>query len=438
METIHFVNIPDTLTKELLVKCVYDDYLPIKQAALKKVICDNLFSDEPLLDLWEVDWEKLKIGMPTLSEEVYKYILEYHSYQKGLSILDTILSKGTYYATYNRLCDLLKSQFINNDLRQSILKTIKKHTSENTENLISQLFLKRSDRPELGSIILHMLENTKDLAKLCQKISILDVTCKHNWNDEYLPKICNIILPHMDMISVLRIIELCEHNGRLDDVTENIVTQVLRLINNPNVSQSETHNAAEIAKLLPQQFGIKIFRLLVQKQNYESINDYINYICYDKNIYPEQELEFIFQNIGENIGEAEQGIINCIYLYATNNENITNFLLSLFNNQHFAPALARNYNQAISIVNEIKCVVDETYKKIEQLNKLNILPQPKETPQSTYQKLIETCYQLVEKIYIALKDNGEACAAIALNGSFMWYRYPKLWNSNDKKFKKSF
>ena len=136
METIHFVDIPDTLTKELLVKCIYDDYLPIKQAALKKIICDNLLSDTPLVDLWEVDWNKLKIDMPSLSEEVYKYIIQYQTYQNGLKIFDTILSYGKYYVTYNRLCDLLKSKFINSETKQSVLEVIKKHTSQVTENLI--------------------------------------------------------------------------------------------------------------------------------------------------------------------------------------------------------------------------------------------------------------------------------------------------------------
>ena len=158
METIHFVDIPDTLTKELLVKCIYDDYLPIKQAALKKVICDNLLSDTPLVDLWEVDWNKLKIDMPSLSEEVYKYIIQYQTYQNGLNIFDTILSHGTYYVTYNRLCDLLKSKFINSETKQSVLEVIKKHTSQVTENLISTLFLKRADTPELGEIILYILD----------------------------------------------------------------------------------------------------------------------------------------------------------------------------------------------------------------------------------------------------------------------------------------
>ncbi len=442
METIHCVDIPDTLTKELFVKCIYDDYPPIRQAALKKLICDNLLSDTPLVDLWEVDWNKLKINMPSLSEEIYKYIIEYHTYQSGLKIFDTILSKGTYYVTYNRLCELLKSQFLDDNLRQSILEVIKKHTSEKTENLISKLFLQRADIPELGGIILHMLENSQDVAMLCTKFSIQDVTCKHIWNDEYLPKICNIIIPHMDMLSLLRIFELCEFNQQLKAVEENITTQIIALIDNADEAQSNDKNfyqqAVDIAELLPQQLGIKIFRILVQKHQYRYIDDYIYFICCNKDIYPELELKFIFQNVGENIGEAYHGIFNCIYTYSDNIDNIAKFINCLNENQYFVPALAKNYERAIPIIESLLWLIDEAYKKIEQLNKLNILPQPVEMPQSPYKKLINMCQKLIEKIYASLGNNGTACAEIALKFVFIWSRYQKVWNIHEPKFQQDF
>lgn len=441
METIHFVDIPDTLTKELLVKCIYDDYLPIKQAALKKVICDNLLSDTPLVDLWEVDWNKLKIDMPSLSEEVYKYIIQYQTYQNGLKIFDTILSHGTYYVTYNRLCDLLKSKFMNNETKQSVLEVIKKHTSPKTENLISTLFLKRADTPELGEIILYILENTQDIAKLCTKFSIEDVTCGHRWKDEYLPKICNIIIPHMDMRSLLRIFELCEHNNRLEAVEENITNQILKLINNTDESQTNDtcfySDAANIAEYLSERLGIKIFRLLVQKHQYEYINDYIYYIT-DKDVYREQEFDFIFQNVGAEIGMAYTGIAYCISTYNSNIELISKFITALDNNQYLVPALAKNYSNALVIVESIKNAINETYGKIEQLNKLTMLPQPVEPHQDKYKNLINTYQKLIEKIYASLSNNGTACAEIALKLEPLWKKYHKMWNINDAKFQQDF
>ena len=442
METIHFVDIPDTLTKELLVKCIYDDYRPLKHAALKKVICDNLLYDTPLVDLWEVDWNKLKIDMPSLSEEVYKYIIQYQTYQNGLKIFDTILSHGTYYVTYNRLCDLLKSKFINSKTKQSVLEVIKKHTSQVTENLISTLFLKRADTPELGEIILYILENTQDIAKLCTKFSIEDVICKHTWKDEYLPKICNIIIPHMDMLSLLRIIELCEDNDQLDAVEENIATQVLKLINNMDESQANDkyfcQHAVDIAEYLSDRLGIKIFRLLVQKHQYKYIDDYIYYITSNKDVYPEPEFDFIFQNVGEEIDKAYSGIISCISTYDHNIELISKFITALDKNQYLVPALAKKYSKALVVVDSLQNAINETYGKIEQLNKLTMLPQPAEPHQDKYKNLINSYTKLIEKIYASLSNNGTACAEIALKLEPLWKKYHKMWNINDVKFQQDF
>jgi len=442
METIHFVDIPDTLTKELLVKCIYDDYLPIKQAALQKVICDNLLSDTPLVDLWEVDWNKLKIDMPVLSSVIYEYTLQYGTYQKGLEIFDTILSKRIYYPTYEYLYYLLKSKVINSDLKQSILSVIKKYTSEKTEILISTLFLKRADIPELGEIILYMLENTQDIAKLCTKFSIEDVTCKHTWKDEYLPKICNIIIPYMDMLALLRIFELCEYNNQLDAVEENIATQIIALIDNANEAQCNDNNfyqqAVDIAELLPQQLGIKIFRLLVQKHQYKFIDDYIYYITSNKDVYPEQEFDFIFQNVGEEIDKAYAGITSCISTYNHNIELISKFITALDKNQYLVPALAKNYSNALVVVDSLQNAINATYGKIEQLNKLTMLPQPAEPHQDKYKNLINSYTKLIEKIYESFSNNGTACAEIALKFVFMWSRYQKVWNIHEPKFQQDF
>lgn len=441
METIHFVDVPETLTRELLIKCVYDDYQPIRQAALKKVICDNLLSDAPILDLWDADWKKLKIEIPDLSNEIYKYTIEYQAYAKGLKIFDTILTQGTYYATYINLCELLKKN-LTDELRQSVLEVIKKHSSEKTEKLISQLFLRRANRPELGGIILHILENTKDLATLCKLINVQDVNHKHRWNDEYLPKICNIIIPHMDMLSTLRIAELCDFNSKLEDVEETITSRVVSLINNLDDTQSDNknayNNATDIAELLPQQFGTQIFRLLVQKQKYEYLNDYMNYICNEKGIYPKQEFEFIFQNVGEEIDIAHHGIVDCIVSYINDIELTSKFITALDNNRHLVPALAKNYEKALHIVNSLQDVIYEAHAQIERISKLNILPKPVESPQKRYQNLINTCQKLIEKIYTSLSNNGKACAQISLCFERNWQKYQDMWNINDAEFQQDF
>ncbi len=430
-------QIPKCLTKELLVEYLYGDDQTIRNAAIWKVIGDNLYSARPMLYIWNVDWAKLGIDMPSLSGIVWDCVKSCEAFESGLGIFSDILCRSPNRITYNYLCDFLKISTLDKRLRESIIDVIKRRTTVNMHNLIAQLFLKRIDAPDLDAVILHILENTNDVQKLCKKFTFRDMMCNRTWEGDKLPKICNIIVPYMDMLSLLRIVELCDYNHCVSDVSAKVLSRVMLLLETNQDNSEFYRRALDIAKLLPIKQGKQIFRALIRKKVEGSVYHYVLYVCDDTELFMKQELKFVVPMIAEGFDDTYATIQVLFTIYWDRLEDMSKIISTMSECQSFVEMVAKNSSCTMPFISLVYSVIERCEKK---KGLASSMPSANWVDDriKELQRLISLCEELIIKIAKTMENNGAYCANLLLLYPLYQEKMLNLWNIRDTNFQNKF
>ena len=435
-------QIPQTLTSELLVECLHSDVAMLKSAAAKRIIADNLCSANPLLNFWNIDWNKLNYSLSDISTEIYQQMVHFRTndaFKNGLKILDSILVVRQEYETYNHICDLLTVSGLDSSFKQSVLAVIKKHTYDNFESLLPRLFSKLNEAPELADIILHMLKRTKNLEHLCSQIAPIDISHTIKWNNNSTEQIFATIIPYMSLERLLRITEICNVNNKLDAIGELIMQKVTEFMQQADTSSRSYQTSEEIAVLLPLKFGCQIFRLFIEKGNNDFVENYISYICNDANYFPKEELEFIAQNATGQCLNICCAIANVFEKYAKNFEYTSKLIdwFSAYKTQIFE-LVQQNSLGPIGLISAFNKVIEYQEQRIDHLRRLNILPPLVPNPMERHKQIIKICREFIRETYLSIAHNGTTCAVVILLHKKDWRDIIKLWSFDDKKFQDDF
>lgn len=370
METNKKINcseVPKTLTTEFWIECLHSPHPQISEAALIKLIRENLEKSQPRLTFSEagINW-----GIPgtaylnieqtprELCQLIYGIACEINrpkALENCIKLLDEGLACHYCYENYLDICDLLCNLDYRNPLRRNCLEVINRHYSACYFKYLQRLIVFSVDAPEIGGIILRLLKEAQPDQTAPEGLQLNGINNLQAPDTETLYRIY-MELCRLGSLETLAAIAQC-YNRLPKSRHRRLAQQIYRCYRKRTAETKRTYSAnisAQIAKNLPLRQGCRIYRNLLSRGENGYLGDYIRYCCQNPLYYfPNREFIFLDQKI---IPQSGSWVLPELCTILKENQDAENFcsqiLTWLEKWKTFAPELESE--DVFSIIQELK------------------------------------------------------------------------------------
>lgn len=409
METNKKINcpeIPQTLTTEFWIECLHSPYPQISEAALVKLIRENLEQSQPRLTFSEAE---INWGIPgtaylnieqtprELCQLIYSIACEINRtkvLENCIKLLDEGMACHYCYENYLDICELLGNLDSCNPLRQNCLEVLNRHYSAYYFKHLQQLIVLSEDAPEIGEIILRLLKEARPIQPETEGLRLNGINKLRTSDTETLYQIYRELC-RLGSFEILISIARCYRAlpKRYHRRMEQQIYQSYRKWAAETKMTCLANISNQIAKNLPPRQGCRIYRNLLSRGEYGYSNDYIRYCCQNPHYFPNRELIFLDQKI---IPQSASWVLPELCFVLKKNSTAENFCTQILT------WLEKWKTFALELYGE------DIFEIIRELKNTIMLWQ-QSTPNKNGLSLIARCQYLIEYFYADILASPEKC-----------------------------